>query len=296
MKLHCCFFRLTLLYKKSPTPHFKFSGFQPGGHVDNSVRLISSDAAKTLEIARGHSAPVTCMSLSPDSNYLVTGSRDTMVLVWRIHQSTDPQKTSISESPPPSTTPTSAKSTNNNLLSSGKRRIEGPVQVIRGHFGEVVCCCVDSDLGVVASCSDSSDVLLHSVSRGRLLRRLDGVKAHMVCLSPAGVVVTWNRLSCTLSTHTLNGKMIARAQIPGSCTVSCMEVSSDGQSLLIGLNSSSGNDDFSSIRSKREETEGVDGDDVELNEYGEVERLEFTSPSVCFLNLHTLEVLLICKL
>ncbi|KAL7592537.1 hypothetical protein Lser_V15G31721 [Lactuca serriola] len=261
-----------------------------GGHVDNSVRLISSDAAKTLEIARGHSAPVTCMSLSPDSNYLVTGSRDTMVLVWRIHQSTDPQKTSISESPPPSTTPTSAKSTNNNLLSSGKRRIEGPVQVIRGHFGEVVCCCVDSDLGVVASCSDSSDVLLHSVSRGRLLRRLDGVKAHMVCLSPAGVVVTWNRLSCTLSTHTLNGKMIARAQIPGSCTVSCMEVSSDGQSLLIGLNSSSGNDDFSSIRSKREETEGVDGDDVELNEDGEVERLEFTSPSVCFLNLHTLEV------
>ncbi|CAI9292232.1 unnamed protein product [Lactuca saligna] len=114
----------------------------------------------------------------------------------------------------------------------------------------------------------------------------------MVCLSPAGVVVTWNRLSCTLSTHTLNGKMIARTWIPGSCTVSCMEVSSDGQSLLIGLNSSSANHDVSRIQSKGEETEGgADGDgDSELNEDGETERLEFTSPSVCFLNLHTLKV------
>lgn len=142
---------------------------------------------------------------------------------------------------------------------------------------------MDSDLGVVASCSDSSDVLLHSVSRGRLLRRLDGVKAHMVCLSPAGVVVTWNRLSSTLSTHTLNGKMIAQAQLPVSCTVSCMEVSSDGQSLLIGLNSCPGNDDVSRSRDKNEETES--------NEETEIERSDFTSPSVCFLNLHTLEVI-----
>ncbi|KAJ0797682.1 putative transcription factor WD40-like family [Helianthus annuus] len=250
-----------------------------GGHVDNSVRLISSDGAKTLEIARGHSAPVTCMSLSPDSNYLVTGSRDTMVLVWRIHQSGAPQS-SISE-PPPSNSekPTSANSNtiNKNSLpdKNRKRRIEGPVQVIRGHFGEVVCCCVDSDLGIVASCSDSSDVLLHSVSRGRLLRRLDGVKAHMVCLSPAGVVITWNKTLYTLSTHTINGVMISRACIPFSCSVSCMEVSSDGQSLLIGLNPSSENNDLS--RTKSNEDVGI-------------ERLDISSPSICFLDLHSLKV------
>ncbi|KAL4562785.1 hypothetical protein LXL04_026816 [Taraxacum kok-saghyz] len=240
-----------------------------GGHVDNSVRLISPDTAKTLEIARGHSAPVTCMSLSPDTNYLVTGSRDTMVLVWRIHQSTTP--TTTADSPPtPTTTP--------HPHHHKHRRIEGPVQVIRGHFGEVVCCCVDSDLGVVASCSDSSDVLLHSVSRGRLLRRLDGVKAHMVRLSPAGVVVTWNRVESELATHTLNGKMIARVRVPGGCTVSCMEVSSDGERLLVGLNSC---DDVSKV--------GPDED-------GENERLEFTAPSVCFLDLHTLKVFHTLKL
>lgn len=261
-----------------------------GGHVDNSVRLISSDGAKTLEIARGHSAPVTCMSLSPDSNYLVTGSRDTMVLVWRIHQSAAPQTSSISEFPSNSGTPTSAGTNTINSLpdKNRKRRIEGPVQVIRGHFGEVLSCCVDSDLGVVASCSESSDVLLHSVSRGRLLRRLNGVKAHMVCLSPDGVVITWNRSLYTLSTHTLNGMLIARARLSFSCSVSCMEVSSDGQSLLIGLNSCSENNDVSRMKSKRQQTEGCEPESSNENE--ETERLDIASPSICFLDLHTLKV------
>ncbi|KAI7742038.1 hypothetical protein M8C21_030044, partial [Ambrosia artemisiifolia] len=260
-----------------------------GGHVDNSVRLISSDGAKTLEIAHGHSAPVTCMSLSPDSTYLVTGSRDTMVLVWRIHQSGAPQS-SISEPPLNSGKPTSANSNtiNKNSLpdKKRKRRIEGPVQVIRGHFGEVICCCVDSDLGVVASCSDSSDVLLHSLSRGRLLRRLEGVKAHMVCLSPAGVVITWNKSLNTLSTHTINGVMISRAYFPFSCHVSCMEVSSDGQSLLIGLNPCSENNDVSRTKSKDESDCG----DAESNEDVGIERLDIPSPSICFLDLHSLKV------
>ncbi|XP_071717887.1 BEACH domain-containing protein C2-like [Rutidosis leptorrhynchoides] len=256
-----------------------------GGHVDNSIRLISSDGAKTLEIARGHSAPVTCMSLSPDSNYLVTGSRDTMVLVWRIHQSGTTRTSNISEPSSNSNTTTSTKnnsnSTNNSQDKNRKQRIEGPMQVIRGHFGEVVCCCVDSDLGVVASCSDSSDVLLHSVSRGRLLRRLDGVKAHMICLSPNGVVITWNKSSCSLSTYTLNGMMIARARFPFSCNVSCMEVSNDGQSLLIGLNSC--------LRNNKTEDTGS-------NENDDVERLDVSSPSICFLDLHSLKIFHTLKL
>ncbi|KAL8235755.1 hypothetical protein R6Q59_016836 [Mikania micrantha] len=266
-----------------------------GGHVDNSVRLISSDGAKTLEIARGHSAPVTCMSLSTDSNYLVTGSRDTIVLVWRIHQ-TGASRSSISEPPSTSGKSSSANSnsTNKNSLpdKNRKRRIEGPVQVIRGHFGEVICCCVDSDLGVVASCSDSSDVLLHSVSRGRLLRRLEGVKAHMICLSPDGVVITWNKLLHTLLTHTINGMMISRAYFPLSCSVSCMEVSSDGQSLLIGLNPCSEHNDVSRNKSKKEESEGgdVSNDDVGI------ERLEISFPSICFLDLHSLKVYHILEL
>ncbi|KAG0485901.1 hypothetical protein HPP92_009980 [Vanilla planifolia] len=56
-----------------------------GGHVDNSIKMISADGSRTIETASGHCAPVTCLSLSPDGTYLATGSRDTTVILWRIH-------------------------------------------------------------------------------------------------------------------------------------------------------------------------------------------------------------------
>ena len=62
----------------------KYCVFLIGGHADNSIKLVSSDGAKTLETAFGHCAPVTCLALSPDNNFLVTGSRDCTVLLWRI--------------------------------------------------------------------------------------------------------------------------------------------------------------------------------------------------------------------
>ena len=193
--------------------------------MDNSIKLISSDGAKTLETAHGHCAPVTCIGLSPDSNYLVTGSRDTMVLLWRIHRAFTSRSTSILEPSTGTGAPTSTSSTTlSNILADKSRRcrIEGPLHVLRGHHQEILCCCVNSDLGVVVSCSTSSDILLHSVRRGRLIRRLSGVEAHAVCLSSQGVVMAWNKSQQTLSTFSLNGVLIARAQLPFHCSISCL--------------------------------------------------------------------------
>ncbi|XAR54112.1 hypothetical protein NMG60_11029121 [Bertholletia excelsa] len=246
-----------------------------GGHVDNSVKLISSDSAKTLETARGHCAPVTCLSLSPDSSYLVTGSQDATVLLWRIHRASTSHVTSVSEpSSSSSGTPTSNSSNTvaNNLAEKyRRRRIEGPIHVLRGHLGEIICCCVSSDLGIVVSCSNSSEVLLHSIRKGRLIRRLAGVEAHAVCLSSNGIIMVWNRSLHTLTTFTLNGTLVAKAQLPLSSDISCMEVSADGNSALIGLNSSLEFDGASD-----------NSDNVE-------HRLELPSPSLCFLDMHTLQ-------
>ncbi|PWA68195.1 BEACH domain-containing protein [Artemisia annua] len=253
-----------------------------GGHVDNSIRLVSPDGAKTLEIAKGHCAPVTCLSLSSDSKYLVSGSQDTTVLVWRIHRSPRFRSGTMSESPTGTVTPTSVSATTAASCfvdKTRRRRIEGPVQVIRGHLGEIIDCCVNSDLGAIASCSYFSDVLIHSVSRGRLLKRLSGVKADMVQLSKNGVIVTWNDSVHILSSYTINGILIARVHLPLSCYISCMEISFDGRSILIGLNSRSNNDC-----------------DFELNEGGEIERLDVPSPSVCLIDLYTLKVFHVMRL
>ncbi|KAL3348988.1 hypothetical protein AABB24_022249 [Solanum stoloniferum] len=267
-----------------------------GGHVDNSVRLISSDGAKTLEVARGHCAPVTCLALSSDSNYLVTGSRDATVLLWRINKASTPRSSSTSEASTGSSTP-STSTTPNSLIDKSKRhRIEGPIHVLRGHLGEILCCCVSSDLGIVVSCSSSSDVLLHTISRGRLVRRLVGVEAHSVCLSSDGIIMAWNKFHKILSTFTLNGILIARTQFPLCSTISCMEISVDGQNALLGVNPCSENDGPSDNKSMKWQKPELGDSDGELDENSEGNRLDISVPSICFLDMLTLKVFHIMKL
>lgn len=238
--------------------------------MDNSIRLISSDDAKTMEIARGHSAPVTCLSLSTDGNYLITGSRDATLLLWRVHSASTLR--SSSSMPDLSTGSEVQNPTSNSTASiladkSRKCCFEGPIRVLRGHLCEINCCSISSDLGIVVSCSNSSDVLVHLMKSGRLIRRLDGVRADLVSLSPNGIIVTWNESLHALSTYTLNGILVASVELASSITITCIEVSFDGQSALIGLSSCL--DDG-----------GCDDED----------RLNISTPSVSIFDLCTLKV------
>lgn len=253
-----------------------------GGHVDNSIRLVSVDGARTLEIARGHCAPVTCVALSPDNNYLVTGSRDATVLVWRLHKISMTSSHSAAElsdipSTPPSAGGTSASSSTGK---GSRRRIEGPIHVLRGHLGEITCCSVSPDLGIVVSCSNSSNALIHSLRRGRLIRRLVDVEAHAICLSSDGIILAWNKLLNTLTTYTVNGIFIAKSQLPASSSVGCMEGSADGGSLLVGLNPSVGSEGIS-------DKTGVENSDGGFNEE---RQLNVSVPSICFFDLHSLKL------
>lgn len=262
--------------------------------MDNSIRLVSSDGAKTLETAYGHCAPVTCLGLSADSNYLVTGSRDTTVLLWRIHRVSTSRSSTVSEASTGTDIPHSTHTGNlSNMLpdKSSRQRIEGPLHVLRGHHGEILCCSVSSDLGIVVSGSHSSDVLVHSIRRGRLIRRLAGVEAHATCISSDGVIMTWNKSKHSLSTFTLNGVLIANVQLPFSGSISCMEVSVDGETALLGINSCMENDTFhSSTWDSKTKKLGFDDLNQEADENEENNRLDIPLPSICFLDLHTLKV------
>jgi len=210
-----------------------------------------------------------------------------------MHRAFTSSSSSISDPSTGTGTPPAAGSTlATNLAEKSRwRRIEGPIHVLRGHHREILCCCVSSDLGIVVSCSQSSDVLLHSIRRGRLIRRLFGVEAHSVCLSSEGVVMTWNKCQNSLNTYTLNGILIARAQLPLSGSVSCIEISVDGKCALIGMNScpenhgSSNNSQNLSLKKT-----GAADFDLESVDTGEDNRLDIPAPSICFLDLYTLKV------
>lgn len=98
--------------------------------------------------------------------------------------------------------------------------------------------------------------------------------------------MTWNKSQQTLSTFSLNGAPIARAQLPFYGSISCMEISVDGESALIGLNSCLENDSWD-LELKKPGTEDLD---LESDEIGKINRLDIPSPSICFLDLHTLKV------
>ncbi|KAG0534790.1 hypothetical protein BDA96_04G310100 [Sorghum bicolor] len=276
-----------------------------GRHADNSVKMVSPDGARTIETAFGHLAPVTCLALSADSNYLVTGSRDTTVILWRIRQVGSAHKKNAPE-PPPSTptTPTSPLATgssNDNspsktLETYRRRRIEGPMHVLRGHLGEVTCCSVSSDLGLVGSSSSVSGVLLHSLRTGRLIKKLDVPEAHSICLSSQGIVLIWNESEKNLSTFTVNGIPIATAAVsPLSARVSCIEISTDGQFAAMGTcSASTDNHDCSNALEDDYELDKPNSDE-DVQESNET-RLSVDAPSICFLDLYKLEVIHTLKL
>ncbi|KAI0489294.1 hypothetical protein KFK09_029136 [Dendrobium nobile] len=258
-----------------------------GGHADNSIKVISADLAKTIETARGHNAPVTCLALSSDNNYLVTGSRDATVLLWKIHRSFPlPRRNSLDPSittaKSPSTPLATSTSPNSPADKSRKCRIEGPVDVLRGHLGEIISCSVSSELGIVASCSYSSQILLHSLRRGRLIRKLS-VEADSVCLSSQGLVIVYSKSDKMISAFTINGISVASVAIshfpiPGS--ISCISVSADGEYVLIGTSSSANQQNY-----KPDFQAGYSSAVLKPKR-----RIAIPVPSICFLNLHTLEV------
>lgn len=258
--------------------------------------MVSPDGAKTIETASGHLAPVTCLALSPDSNYLVTGSRDTTVLLWRVHRTGSSHKKNAPEPPPTTpTTPRSPLSSNtssvSNLSETKRRRIEGPMHIMRGHLGEVTCCSVSPDLGLVASSSNTSGVLLHSLRTGRLIRRLDVREAHAICLSSQGIVLVWNESKKTLSTFTVNGLPIATSILtPFSGQVSCIEISTDGHFALIGTSLFNNYKCDDITESGDHELGSSDKGDVSKDpEQFETEQSVHV-PSVCFVDLHRLKV------
>ena len=265
-----------------------------GGHADGSVKLISPDGAKTIESASGHLAPVTCLALSPDSNYLVTGSRDSTVILWRIHKPGSIHKKNPPE-PPPSTPRTprsplpSSPSNISNLLETRKCRIEGPMHVLRGHLGEVISCSVSPDLGLVVSLSNISGVLLHSLRTGRLIRKIHVAEAHAVSLSSQGIILVWSELKKILSSFTVNGLPIATSVLsPFSGRVSCIQISMDGHFALIGTCSSSNykcedNTDSADHETDKPSGKGYISEQIETGQSVHV-------PSICFVDLHKLKV------
>ncbi|CAM6090221.1 unnamed protein product [Calypogeia fissa] len=213
-----------------------------GGHADNTLKVVATEHARVVESASGHYAPITCLALSSDGGILVTGSRDTTAIIWRIHGNTA-SPISGSNSVSDSSLVAAASSGGSIAADSGdsssavdgrRRRIEGPLHVLRGHVDELICCCVNADLDLVVTSSVASGVLLHSITRGRLLRKLPVRRADLLVVSQEGNIVSWNKVDRVLSAYTINGVSIAVKEFSDTeGSITSMLGSADGHYLAM---------------------------------------------------------------
>ncbi|KAK3280016.1 hypothetical protein CYMTET_12126 [Cymbomonas tetramitiformis] len=117
---------------------------------------------------------------------------------------------------------------------SGKH-LQGPLHVLRGHRGAISAVSVSSDLDMVASCSQGEGLLLHSLVKGRLIRRIAGVDGTLLTITAQGHTMSWNAASRVLRCVSVNGRLVsAYAVPPEDGVVTGMVVDSEGSNLVLG--------------------------------------------------------------
>lgn len=119
------------------------------GYWDNSIRCYTTEEGRLLQSLHQHKDIVTCVAAGTDSRTVVSGSRDTTLVIW--------------DAVPPSRG--GSKSKQKGPVSLVLR--ERPRHVLYGHSDAVVCLAVCTELDLVVSASADGSVLFHTLLEGR---------------------------------------------------------------------------------------------------------------------------------
>ena len=114
------------------------------GYYDRSVRCSATADGRTAQVLRAHADVVSCLSLADGGAYLVTGSRDTSLMVWRVAAA-------------------GGGGRGGGGGAGGAPSIcERPLHILHGHDDEVVCVAASSELNTIVSGSrDGTAIVTH---------------------------------------------------------------------------------------------------------------------------------------
>ncbi|XP_027270492.1 neurobeachin-like protein 2 isoform X3 [Cricetulus griseus] len=169
-----------------------------GGHWDGSLRVTGLPRGKLLNQLSRHLDVVTCLALDTCGIYLISGSRDTTCMVWRLLQQGG---FSVGLAPK-------------------------PVQVLYGHEAAVSCVAISTELDMAVSGSEDGTVIIHTVRRGQFVAALrppgatlPGPVSHLALGSEGQIVVQSSacerpgaQVTYSLHLYSVNGRL--RASLP----------------------------------------------------------------------------------
>jgi len=243
------------------------------GHWDNSFRCSVVDTGVNVQSISQHKDIVTCMALSETGDVLVTGSKDTTVMVWEVGDNRPWSSSSVdsgldsglagsyinassaslsvatglsssaslslsSSSSSPSSVPTPTLDLNkaNSGLAGGAYINERPKHILYGHDDEVTCVAVNADFDLVVSGSKDGTCILHTCRKGRYVRSVyppNGGALRWVGISSEGYIVTHSLADCELHLFDINGRHLHSASTHEERLYAFM-FSNDGQFLITG--------------------------------------------------------------
>jgi hypothetical protein len=177
------------------------------GHWDNSFKQSLIETSAQVQSIIKHKDIVTCLALTADGQILVTGSKDTTLMVWEVY------------------------------LGKGHtyRIDENPIHILYGHNDEVTAIAVNAGLDVSVSGSKDGSCIIHTLRQGRYVRSIyhpQGATVDLVVLSPQGHIVFYSLEDNSLHLFTINGFLLCEGN--ANERLRHMLITSDSEFLVTG--------------------------------------------------------------
>lgn len=199
------------------------------GHWDNSFRCSHLETGDLEASISAHKDIVTCMAISQPGDILVTGSKDTTVMLWEL----DPSHSY------------SYDAEDTDCFISDK-----PKHILYGHNDEVTCVAINRDFDIVVSGSMDGSCIVHTIRKGEYCRTIkpppppkrdhdppttkptDNAPLRWVGIASTGSIVTYSLVDRMLHTYSINGDHIAEASAGEK--LYAMMFSENGEFLITG--------------------------------------------------------------
>jgi Beige/BEACH domain/Neurobeachin beta propeller domain/Neurobeachin/BDCP, DUF4704 alpha solenoid region/PH domain associated with Beige/BEACH/Neurobeachin alpha solenoid region/Domain of unknown function (DUF4800)/Concanavalin A-like lectin/glucanases superfamily len=161
------------------------------GHAskDHAFHVLAADTGRVVQVVSRHKDVVTALAL--DGTVLVSGSRDTTLMVWQIQSNTGFRVGDGSAAPLP--------------------RL-----VLYGHDDEVTSVSVSQNLDLVFSGSSDGSAIVHTARQGKYVRSIfhkERLPIDMVAIAPDSTLLVYCGADLSLRSYTVNAHPLQRVEL-----------------------------------------------------------------------------------
>jgi WD40 repeat protein len=177
------------------------------GHWDNSFKMSYVDTAKQIQSIVKHKDIVTCLALGTDGKTLITGSKDTTLMVWDLQM----------------------------LKNNNYKVDEKPIHILYGHDDEITSVAINIELDIAVSGSKDGTCILHTLRRGKYVRTIYHPKRfpiRLLVISNQGHIVLYSQEDLMINLYTINARFITSVEL--SERLNHMMVTRNGEYLITG--------------------------------------------------------------